>query len=111
MFVFLRRSEERHRRRSKSPLKEGKKVDKEKKDFSRKLDDTEAEEKYKKLLILRKKMELLELKKKKEEEQVIKLIFIITLIIFLNKFSLEITGRKTAQSQRGTRDVRTSKEG
>lgn len=91
-------------------MEELKKVDKEKKDFSRKLDDTEAEEKYKKLLILRKKMELLELKKKKEEEQVIKLIFIINLIFF-DKFSLEITGRKTAQSQRGTSDVRTSKEG
>ncbi|XP_019760203.1 peptidyl-prolyl cis-trans isomerase G isoform X2 [Dendroctonus ponderosae] len=58
-----RRSEDK-KEASKSP--EEAKVEK---DVPKKLDDAEAEEKYKKLLILRKKMELLELKKKRDEEQ------------------------------------------
>ncbi|CAG9772435.1 unnamed protein product [Ceutorhynchus assimilis] len=64
----VRRSEERrHRNKSRSRSVEKPKIVK--KEQPKKLDDMEAEEKFKKLLILRKKMELLELKKKNEEDQ------------------------------------------
>lgn len=68
--INRRTNEDKRRNRSRSVSEEKRPEIPVKEDKPRKLDDVEAEEKYKKLLILRKKMELLELKKKKEEEQV-----------------------------------------
>jgi len=70
MKINRRTNEDKRRNQSRSVSEEKRAELPVKEDKPRKLDDVEAEEKYKKLLILRKKMELLELKKKKEEEQV-----------------------------------------
>ncbi|ENN76993.1 hypothetical protein D910_02884 [Dendroctonus ponderosae] len=86
-----RRSEDK-KEASKSP--EEAKVEK---DVPKKLDDAEAEEKYKKLLILRKKMELLELKKKRDEEQV--------------GSEQTLIGREAPQGERGAGHVGKGQEG
>lgn len=104
-YVINRRTnEDKRRNRSRSASEEKAAEVPAKVDKPRKLDDVEAEEKYKKLLILRKKMELLELKKKKEEEQVkcekkcfTRLVKIIV--------STETVGGETAQSIGRTGDV------